>query len=269
VGVEANQNTLTVFQVADEPFHLIGVNVGRGHLHGGGQIEDNRVLRGGLPNFKNGFADFEGKFGFGITKAFGGVLEANIGPAQFPEPLFYQFGSFDGEVEDLILGESEGDPSLEWIGGIIEVNDRFLGAFETLNGAFDQAFPCLNQCLNGNVTRNVVFLDELSGKSEFGVRCGGETHFDLFEPGGDQKLPEFEFFRDIHGDGKGLIAIPQINAAPDGRMRYLLVGPAAVGKGYSLKRPVLGDGWLLHHNNQNGEYSLICLKVQTLIEVWG
>ena len=62
-----------------EPFDLVGIDIGCGHLDGGRKIENGSALRRRLPDRVDRVADLHGKIQFSPGKAFRAVFESPIG----------------------------------------------------------------------------------------------------------------------------------------------------------------------------------------------
>ena len=62
---------------------------------------------------------------------------------------------------------------------------------------------------------NKTPLDEAAAEIEFDLRGRGETDLDFFETDFHEQIEILEFLIDAHGLGEGLIAVAEIDAAPD------------------------------------------------------
>jgi hypothetical protein len=111
------------------------------------------------------------------------------------------------------------------------MNDHALRPDERLHGLLDQVFARLHEHLNGDIIGDAPFLDEVAIKGEFGVRRGRETDFDFLEAAAHQRLEKLQLLRNVHGHGEGLIAVAQIDRAPDGRAADDLARPFSVRQG--------------------------------------
>ena len=79
VRMQAQDDGFPVGQVAAHPLDRIGVDVGGGHLHGGGQVEDDRVFRCGTDDFADGVAHLLGVLQLGSGVGLWRILEAPSG----------------------------------------------------------------------------------------------------------------------------------------------------------------------------------------------
>ena len=105
------------------------------------------------------------------------------------------------------------------------MEDDVFGARHGLEGPLDQVGPGLDQHLDGHVVGDVTALDEGAEELELRLGSGGKAHLDLLHADVYQGVEEFQLFFHVHGVDEGLIAVPQVHGAPDGRSGNLLVGP--------------------------------------------
>ena len=126
------------------------------------------------------------------------------------------------------------------------MDDDVLGAFHSFKGLLDQFRTGLDQDLDGHIIGDVVVLDQGPQDFVFCIGSGGEAHFDFFEADFHQGGEQQQFFFQLHGGDQGLVAVPQIHAAPDGGLGDHFIRPGTVGQADTLKRNVLFDG--LMHN---------------------
>jgi len=104
----------------------------------------------------------------------------------------------------------------------------------------------LAEDLEGDVGGNAVFLNEAATEIEFDLGGGRETDFDFLEADFHEQFEILEFLLDAHGLGEGLVAVAEIDAAPDRGLGERAVGPLAVGQGDGRERAVFRDGRGLH-----------------------
>ena len=69
VGVERDERAVAAREVRAHPLDLVGVNVGRGVFNGRGEVEDDLVGGGWLPDVGDRLADFEREFELGAREA--------------------------------------------------------------------------------------------------------------------------------------------------------------------------------------------------------
>ena len=88
-------------------------------------------------------------------------------------------GALEGDVDDALLVGAEHDVALQDAGGVVEVDDRLLGALDRLVGAVDEVLARLGQHLDGDVVGDRVLVDEAAHEVEVGLRGRGEADLDL------------------------------------------------------------------------------------------
>ena len=79
VRVQRDRGVLAPGQLAGEPLDLVGVDVRRGHLDGGRQVEDDLAAVLGLPHVGDRLADVDGERQLGAGEDLRGVLVADHG----------------------------------------------------------------------------------------------------------------------------------------------------------------------------------------------
>ena len=98
------------------------------------------------------------------------------------------------------------------------MDDDLLRPLHRLEGALDQLGAALGQDLDGDVVGDRATLDDRADEVEIGLRGGGKGDLDLLEPHADQKLEHAVLALDAHRLDQRLIAIAQIDRAPDRRL---------------------------------------------------
>ncbi|HSH46374.1 MAG TPA: MFS transporter, partial [Longimicrobiales bacterium] len=69
VGVQADADVLAVANVLANPLYLVGKHVGRGHLHRGRQVDNDRLALVRTPDVGDGINHFRGKVQLGTREA--------------------------------------------------------------------------------------------------------------------------------------------------------------------------------------------------------
>ena len=77
VRVERDGHAVTLLDVTAEPLDLVGVDIGRRHLHRGGEVEDQLLLRRRLIAVDHRLADVLGEVELGAGEALGRILVAD------------------------------------------------------------------------------------------------------------------------------------------------------------------------------------------------
>src|ERR1700732_5139819 len=120
------------------------------------------------------------------------------------------------------------------------MHDCAARALETLERARNELRARLGQHLDGNIARNQALLDKLSYEVELGLRGGGKADLDFLEADAHEMLKHSQLARRVHGLDQSLVAVSQVNAAPDRRGSDCAVGPGAVGDVYGGEGSILG-----------------------------
>jgi hypothetical protein len=68
----------------------------------------------------------------------------------------------------------------------------------------------------------------MSAKFELRIGCSGKADFDRLETQVNQVLEKLQFLFQVHRDFQGLIAVAQVDAAPDWRFADYLAWPLPV-----------------------------------------
>ena len=241
VGVQADDDALAFGEVADEPLDLVGVDVRRRHLHGGGQVDDDRLGGGGAPFVGNRGGDFHGEVEFGAGEALRRILELHVGAGKLAHTLLHHRRAFHGEGDDASAVQLEDDAALQRGGGVVEVEDRFRRPVEGFDRAFDEFGAGLAEHLDGDFLGHHAAVDDGADEVEVRLRGGREAGLDLDEADFEEQLEEAQLFVHVHGIDQGLVAVAQVHAAPARRRVEDVAGPAAVRQNHRRKGVVLGE----------------------------
>ena len=170
-------------------------------------------------------------------------------------------GRVDGDLLAAFLVEAEDDPPLQDADRVVEVDDRPLRALQALVRALDQVAAALRQDLDRDVVRDEVLFDQLADEVVVGLRRRRKADFDFLEAHGHQGLEHLHLAARIHRVDEGLIAIAQVDRAPQRRLLDLAVGPLAVRKAERQRAEgyVLAVGHLLRLS-LSGEASRVFLR---------
>ena len=229
VCMQADVNAVSVFQVFTAVFNLVGVDIGCRHFYGRGQIDDCLVVGCGLPDIQNRIADFYGKGHFCACEAFGRIFKEKL---RFGDSCCFFLNllcACNCQINGFLHGIAENNISLQGGGGVIQMYDCFFCTLQCFEGFMDDVGSALCQHLYGNIIGNQVVVNQASCKFKFGIACRREADFDFLKPCIHQKLEEFQFFGQVHGDFQGLVAVSHVNAAPYGCFCDGVAWPFAVG----------------------------------------
>ena len=205
--VQGQQDVLAAGQVAVHPLDGIGINIGRNHLHGGRQVDDHRVIRGGVHDGHDVIADLAGEVQLGPGEGLGGVFPAPIGIGVVGRNGFDEFGGIGGQLFNGGLVLAKDHAALQFRGGIIEVDDDVLGALAGLKGAADEMLAGLDEHLDGHIIGNSIALNDFA--DEVIVRLGGrrEADLDFFVAHLDQQVEHAVLALWAHGINERLVAV--------------------------------------------------------------
>ncbi len=219
----------------------------RVHLHGRRQVEDDPVVGVGLDDVHDRRADLDDVVDLGAGEALGRVLVAHLRAGHRLLELAGQAGGVGGDLGDAVVVEAEDHPALQDRGRVVEVDDRLAGALDRLVGALDQLGAALGEDLDGDVVGYPVLLHQLADEVEVGLAGAREADLDLLEAHLDQGVEHGQLAGRVHRVDQGLVAVAQVDRAPQRRLLDALVGPAAVVEleGKRKERPVLVERHLL------------------------
>jgi hypothetical protein len=169
VGMHAQNPAVAPVNVAVAPLDLVGVDVGRAHLDGRGQVEDHAPLRSRLPDLHHRLADLPGEIELGPREALRRVLVGEVGSGQAGRQLADQLGAANRHGDDAATVEAEDDAALERRGRVVQVDDRPLRACQALEGPLDELVAGLGEDLDGHVLGYQVFLDQEAHEIKVGL----------------------------------------------------------------------------------------------------
>ena len=230
VWMQADDHARAVTDVATEPLDDIAVDIGGVALDGGGQVEDDGQFGGGLDDVHHGMANVERVLRLGEREALGGVLVTNLAADQGLLELAGELCGVDRDIDDAALIEVEHHFALQRIGAVVEVNNGLVHALQAFVGALEQLLAALHQNLNGHVVGDEIFFDELAYEIEVGLACGREAHLNLFESHLHQRVEHAPLAIWIHWINQRLVAVAEVDTAPQRGFGHAHVGPRAVGE---------------------------------------
>ncbi len=238
VRMEGQHDGVASADVAVEPLDLVGVDVGRGHLDRGRQVQDDRPRRRRLPHVHDRLADLDGEVQLGPGEALGGVLVAHVAPGEGPGQLAAEAGGAHGDVDDAGAVQAEDHAALERGRGVVEVDHGPGRPPQGLETALDQLRPRLGEDLDRHVLRDQVLVDELAHEVEVGLGGRREPDLDLLEPAAHEQVEQPPLPRRIHRVDQRLVAVPQVHAAPPRRPSDHPGRPGPVGQRDGRDGPV-------------------------------
>jgi hypothetical protein len=111
----------------------------------------------------------------------------------------------------------------------------------------------LHKHLHMNVVRDVILFDQPADKREFGIGSGWESDLDLLEASAYQEVKHFQLLLHAHWHGKRLIAVAEVDAAPDRGLGDGAVWPLAIGQIDGVKGSVFPDVVGFHKSRKKVE----------------
>ncbi len=242
VRVQRDDHRPALLDRAAEPLDHVAVDVGGVALDRRRQVQHDRAVRCRLDDVHDGFAHLDRELGLGEREALRRVLVTDLGVARSVFELAAELGAVDCDVDDARLVEAEHDLALQRIGGVVEVHDRSWRALDALIRALDQLLAALYEHLDRDVVGDAVLLDQLAHEVEIGLAGGREPDLDLLESHRDQFFEHAQLAGGVHGIDERLVAVAQVDRAPQRGLVDRDVRPGAVGEHDRHERRVLLEG---------------------------
>ena len=213
--MKTQNNIFTIFHILAHILNLAGKHMGHGHLYRTGQIDNCLVVCCGLPYIQNRIHHLQGIINLCTGKAFRAVLKSKVTFGFLCKAL--QKGcTINSNLLDFFLTLAEYLLPLCQRSGVIYMNDRTGSTLYGFKGFTDNMFSRLSQYLDGNILGNHILFDQCAKEVILGFGSSGETNFNLLKANLYQHLEKLQFFIQTHGFNQSLIAVTQVNAAPDG-----------------------------------------------------
>ena len=95
------------------------------------------------------------------------------------------------------------------------MHNRVLHAAQRIKRLSDDMLPRLCQHLHGHIVGDEIVIDEAAQELVLRLRRGRKTDLDLLEPHTHEKIEERQLLVQTHRDDECLIAVAQINRAPN------------------------------------------------------
>ena len=246
VRMDREDHARAVGDVPAEPFELVGVGVRRRHLDRRRQVEDQPLLGRRLDDVLDRLADLEGEIELGAGEALGRIFELEIRARGGVGQRLDLLRRVDRDVGHALAVGPEDDVALQGRGRVIEVDDDLLRALDRLERALDQFGAALGQNLDRDVVGDRAALDDRADEVEIGLRGGGKGDLDLLEAHADQEVEHAVLALDAHRLDERLIAVAQVDRAPDRRLVDDPRRPLPVGQDDGRVGAVFLDGHLCH-----------------------
>src|SRR5699024_2287170 len=231
VGVQRQDNGITLGKIAVHPLNGIRVHIWGNHLYRGRQVNDHWILRRSFHDVHHGITYINREIQLRTGEGFRGVLPAPIGVGVVLGDGLDQLCGVGSQLLNGWAILAEDNATLQLRRGIVKVHDDVLCAIAGLKGTADQVLASLDQNLDGDIIRDQILFDDLAHKVEVSLRSRRETNFNFLVAHFDQQLEHAVLTRRGHGVNQRLVAIAQVNRAPLWRYFNLLVWPRAVRQG--------------------------------------
>ena len=231
VRVQADHGVLATGELPGEPLDLVGVDVRRGHLDGGRQVEDDLAAVVGLPDVGDRLTHLYGERQLGAGEDLRAVLVADHGGVEVVlGVLHHQLGAADRDVLDLVLAGVEDHPPEQRRQRVVEVDVGSGYADQRLHAALDQVLSGLGQHRDRDVVGDPAALDQLADEAEVGLAGGREADLDLLVAHPDQELEHLQLAGRRHRVDERLVAVAQVGREPPRSLGDHGVRPGPVGQ---------------------------------------
>ena len=212
--MKAEDDAVPVFHILIEVLDLGGENVRHRSLYRSGDVDDGFPLRSRLPYIKHSVADFQPVLHLGSVETLGTVFEHEIAVGLIRKFL-EEFRAVHRKLLDLFFVFLKDLFPLRHGSGIIEMDHRLRRSFDRFKGLADDVLPGLGEDLDRDIVRDHVSLDESAKEDILRLRCCGESHLDLLKADLHQHTEILDLLFQTHRLDQGLVAVAQVNAAPD------------------------------------------------------
>ena len=225
VGPDAEDHLIFLSQLLLHPFHLVGKDVWHVELRSAGQAQDQGILRGGLPALQSGLCQGQGpcricagKAVYGIFQAEAAVKGGGSGPDQ------------GGRGKDLFRGLFLSVTAVEADDGVMTALQGFQSILYVLKGAG-------REHLQAHALRDQAVFRQVEEIFSFFLTGCGRADLDL------PKAQPYKETEDLHlfcgaGLAQGKVPVPQVHAAPYGRLLQDSIRPFPLRQVHSGTRTV-------------------------------
>ena len=101
------------------------------------------------------------------------------------------------------------------------MHNGVLGTLDTFKRTLDQIFAALHEDLDGHIIRDKFFVDEVAAEIKISLAGRWKSDLNFLETDLEQRIPHAHLALVAHGLNERLIAIAQVNTAPNGGSRNL------------------------------------------------
>jgi hypothetical protein len=229
VRVQRDQHAVARGKAAAEPLDHVGVVVRRAALHGGREVQDHGLVGRGLaPRLKGDLADLQRELQVGVGELLRRVLEADVAARRGVGQRADLLDGASHHVDRLLVRQVEHLAHVQLGRRAVGVEDAPRRAAQGLERPVDQVPAALSEAHDEHVVGHVAFLDQPAGEVEVVLARRGERHLDVLKADVAQELEVLQLPVRREGIGQGLVAVSQIDRAPDGAFLDRSVGPLPV-----------------------------------------
>ena len=228
VRMQREDDIVAVLEVLVHVSDLRREDVRHAHLDGRRQVDDGLAVSRRFPDIEDGIADLKCVLRLRAREGLRRILEAVVCTSLFRQ-LLQELCTIDSHLLDLFLVLAEDLLALCNRSRVVDVDDGVLDTLEGIERLADDVLACLREDLYRHIVRYQVFLYEAAQELELRFRCSREADLDFLEADFEEHLVEFHLLVKAHRDDERLVAIAQVDAAPDWRMvRGILLRPLQV-----------------------------------------
>ena len=227
VGMDAEDDALSVLEVAVHPLNLVCIDVRRRHLHRCRQVDDDLILRSGTPLLLNRLADLQRIVQLCAGKAFRRILQNHLAVI-IRHVFLHHAHAVDGDLLYFLLARVEHYFSLQGGCGIINMHNCLRNSLNGFKSTLNQMLAALGQHLYRNIGGNHLPVYQNAEEVKFNLGSCRETDLDLLKAHLHQHIEHLYLFFHHHRLHQSLVAVPQVHAAPDRGLPNLAVRPLAL-----------------------------------------
>ena len=141
--MDGEDDGIAVLEVPAGPLDPVCKYIGSGHLHGGGEIDDDGILGSGdAPGVDHRLAHLKGVLGLGARIALGRILQSDMA-VKILHSLLYHEGTLYCQILYLFLAHVKYHVPLESGSGVVNVEDHIFNALDGFEGPVDKLLSAL------------------------------------------------------------------------------------------------------------------------------
>ena len=218
VRMQRDEQVVAVVEVAAHPFDLVGIDVGRRHLDGRRQVDDQLVLRRRLDDLGDGVADLQRHFELGAGEALRRIFEA-VAAAGLGRHVGDHLGGIGGDLLDAGDVLVEDDAALQFAGRIVEMHDRVGARPRSASKVrvISSGRHCTSTCSETSSGTLPSSMHQRA-KSKSVCEADGKPISISLKPMSSSRLEHARLALVAHRIDQRLVAVAQVDRAPDRRL---------------------------------------------------